>query len=288
LAAYAKTKNVRLLVWYNSNGMQNDAPQGPRDIMSNAIARKQEMAWLKKMGVAGIKVDFFGGDKQATMQLYEDILSDANDYGIFVIFHGCTLPRGWERMYPNYVASEAALASENVYFSDHHAKYEGFEMTMHPFSRNTVGSFDWGGVIMNKYLSKDNKSRHQRYTSDIFEMATAITNQTSVNCVEVTPQAMPGLSDWEMNFLKQIPTTWDEVKFLDGYPTKYVVLARRSGDTWYVAGLNGTDQPVKLNLNLDFLAGKTVSFYYNNKMETLKVKKQMKLLLNPMDGFIMK
>lgn len=288
LADYAKTKNVRLLVWYNSNGMQNDAPQGPRDIMNNSIARKKEMAWLKSLGVAGIKVDFFGGDKQETMRLYEDILSDANDCGIQVIFHGCTLPRGWERMYPNYVASEAALASENVFFNEYHAKKEGFEMTMHPFSRNAVGSFDWGGVIMNKFLSKDNKSRHKRYTSDIFEMATAITNQTSVNCVALTPQAMPTLTDWEADFLKSVPTTWDEVKFLDGYPTKYAVIARRHGDDWYVAGINGTDAAIKLTLNLDFLAGKTMKLYQNDNVKTVKVGKKMKMELNAMDGFILK
>ena len=175
------------MLWYNSNGFENDAPQTPRQIMNNSIARKKEMAWMKKIGVVGIKVDFFGGDKQETMKLYEDILSDANDYGLEVIFHGCTMPRGWERMYPNYVSSEAALASENVYFTDYHAKKEAFEMTMHPFSRNAVASFDWGGVMMNKYFSKDNKSRHQRYTSDVFEMATAITNQSSVNCICLYP-----------------------------------------------------------------------------------------------------
>ena len=99
------------------------------------------MAWMERIGIAGIKVDFFGGDKQQTMQLYEDILSDAKDHHLAVIFHGCTIPRGWERMYPNYIASEAALASENVFFTEYHAKKEGFEMTMHPFSRNAIGSF---------------------------------------------------------------------------------------------------------------------------------------------------
>jgi len=287
LASYAKTKNVRILLWYNSNGMQNDAPQGPRDIMNNPIRRKKEMAWMKSLGVAGIKVDFFGGDKQETMRLYEEILSDANDYGIQVIFHGCTLPRGWERMYPNYVSSEAALASENVFFTEHHARREGFEMTMHPFSRNAVGSFDWGGVIMNKFMSKDNKSRHKRYTTDIFELATAITNQTSVNCVEVTPQCMDGLADWEMDFLRNLPTTWEEVRFLDGYPTRYVILARRHADKWYVAGINGTDEPLKVNLNLDWLAGKQASFYLNNQCKEIKVKKQMKCEIPAMGGIIL-
>lgn len=124
------------------------------------------MEWLERIGVKGIKVDFLGGDKQETMKLYEDILSDANDYGLMVIFHGCTIPRGWERMYPNYMGSEACLASENVYFQEKHSVSEAFEMTLHPFCRNAIGSFDWGGVILNKYMSHDNNSRHQRYTSD--------------------------------------------------------------------------------------------------------------------------
>lgn len=261
LSRYAQSKGVRLMLWYNSNGFENDAPQTPRQIMNNAIARKREMAWMQRIGVTGIKVDFFGGDKQQTMQLYEDILSDANDYGLQVIFHGATLPRGWERLYPNYVGSEAALASENVFFTDYHAKKEAFEMTMHPYSRNAVGSFDWGGIIMNKYLSPDNKSRHQRHTGDVFEMATGITNQISVNCVALYPNNLQDVPQWELDWLKQLPKSWDDVKFIDGYPTRYVVLARRSGDRWYVAGLNATDKPLKLTLRLPMFAGQTVNHY---------------------------
>ncbi|MBR4601637.1 MAG: glycoside hydrolase family 97 N-terminal domain-containing protein, partial [Prevotella sp.] len=133
LSRYAQERGVSLMLWYNSNGSENDAPQTPRDCMSTSIARHREMAWLRSIGVKGIKVDFFGGDKQQTMQLYEDILADANLYGIQVIFHGCTLPRGWERMYPNFVASEAVLASENVFFNPYHAQNEGVELTLHPF-----------------------------------------------------------------------------------------------------------------------------------------------------------
>ena len=117
LAKYGAEKGVGLYLWYNSNGYWNDAPQSPRGIMDNAIARRKEMKWMQSIGIRGIKVDFFGGDKQVTMQLYEDILADANEYGLLVIFHGCTLPRGWERMYPNFASSEAVLASENLHFS---------------------------------------------------------------------------------------------------------------------------------------------------------------------------
>ena len=261
LSKYAQSKGVKLLLWYNSNGTWNDAPQGPRHGMSTAIAREHEMAWMERIGIAGIKVDFFGGDKQEMMQLYEDILADANRHKIQVIFHGCSLPRGWERMYPNFVASEAFLASENIFFSEYHAKKEGFELTMHPFSRNAVAAADWGGVLMNRYMSRDNKSRHQRYTSDIFEMASSIVIQTSVNCVAIYPNNLEELPQFELDFLREIPTTWDEVQYIDGYPTQFVVLARRTGNKWYVGGLNGTQEKKVLTLSLPMFAGKTVRYY---------------------------
>lgn len=262
LSRYAQSKGVHLMLWYNSNGTENDAPQGPHNCMDKSIERKKEMAWMKSIGVKGIKVDFFGGDKQHTMQLYEDILSDANDYGIQCIFHGCTLPRGWERMFPNYVSSEAVLASENVFFTEHHAKKEGFELTMHPFCRNAVAAMDWGGTIMNRYMSRDNKSRHRRYTSDVFEMAAAVVNQASINCIAMYPNNLKELPQHEIDFLKDVPTTWDETRFIDGYPGKYVVMARRHGGEWFVAGLNGTDKAINMTVNLEMLFGKTVNYYY--------------------------
>ena len=266
LSRYAQSKGVRLLLWYNSNGYWNNAPQTPRNRMNTAIAREAEMRWMQSIGVAGIKVDFFGGDKQMTMQLYEDILSDANRYGLQVIFHGCTLPRGWEKMYPNFVSSEAVLASENVYFTDHHARREPFELTMHPFCRNTVATMDWGGVFLNKFMSKDNRSRHPRYTTDAFEVATAVMNQAYVQCVALQPNNLLPEEQLQLplNYLKRLPWQWRETRYVDGYPGRYAVVARRAipalrdsrGNTvdadgaWYVAGLNGTDEPMTLTLSL--------------------------------------
>jgi hypothetical protein len=238
--------------------------------MNTAIAREREMAWMESIGIKGIKVDFFGGDKQQTMQQYEDILSDANRHGIQVIFHGCTLPRGWEKMYPNYVASEAVLASENVYFSEYHAKKEGFELTMHPFSRNVVGSMDWGGTMMNRWLNKEDKpgKRHRRYTSDTFEMAAGLMNQTTIQCIDVQPSNLKTLQQFELDLLKKIPTTWEETKFIDGYPTKYAVLARKSTEgKWYVTGLNGEGKPRTLTLNVPMMAGKTLTYYTDEPLK---------------------
>ena len=278
LSRYAQGKGVSLLLWYNSNGHWNDAPQTPRDCMSTAMARDREMAWMKSIGVKGIKVDFFAGDKQETMQLYEDILYDANRYGLQVVFHGCTIPRGWERMYPNYVASEAVLASENVYFSEHAARQEPFELTLHPFCRNAVGTMDWGGVIMNKHMSRNNQERHQRKTTNGFEIASAFTNQTAVQCVAMQPNNLTELSKTELDFLRQLPTTWDETRFIDGYPGRFVVLARRHGEQWYVAGLNAQKEPLQLTLNLkDFNVTKKIGDTVNKKSkETVVVQADLK------------
>ena len=252
LSKYAQSKGVHLLMWYNSNGFWNDAPQTPRNCMNTAVAREREMSWLESIGVKGIKVDFFGGDKQETMQLYEDILSDANRHGLQVVFHGCTVPRGWERMYPNFVASEAVLASENLFFGEGATISEGFDLTLHPFCRNATASMDWGGIIMNKWMSTDNKSRHTRKTTDIFELATGITMQTSVQCVAMQPNNLQELPQFEMDYLRQLPTTWQETRFIDGYPGRYVVMARKAtSGKWYIAGLNAQKTPLTLTINLN-------------------------------------
>jgi len=230
------------------------------------------------------------------MRLYEDILADANRYGLQCIFHGCTIPRGWERMYPNYVASEAVLASENVFFTEDAANRQAYDLTMHPFCRNATASMDWGGVIMNKYLSRDNKSRHQRKTTDIFELASSIIMQTSVQCIAMQPNNLGELPQMELDFLRGVPTTWDETRFIDGYPGRYVVLARRHGEDWYVAGLNAQKEPLTLTLDLPmFGEGQRVNCYIDSKkgeptLSTLKVNKkgQAKVTLQPNGGLILK
>ena len=245
LARYGKEKGVGLFLWYNSNGTWNDAPQGPRGKMDKAGPRRQEMAWMQKNGILGIKVDFFGGDKQQMMQLYEDILTDANDFGIQVIFHGCTLPRGWERMYPNFVAAEAVLASENLHFGQGACDAEAFNACIHPFIRNTVGSMDFGGSALNKRYSADNQHGTVRKTSDVFAMATAVLFQSSVQHFALAPNNIYDAPAWAIQFMKDVPTLWDETRFIDGYPGKYVILARRSGDKWYIAGVTSDKTPLK-------------------------------------------
>jgi len=276
LAQYAKAKNVALYLWYNSNGYWNDAPQGPRGKMSNTIARRKEMKWMKSVGIRGIKVDFIGSDKQVTMQLYEDILADANDYGLLVIFHGCTLPRGWERMYPNYASSEAVLASENMNFSQGSCDAEAFNACLHPFIRNTVGSMDFGGSTLNRYYNAKNQpGGSRRVTSDVFALATAVLFQSPVQHFALAPNNLTDAPVWAVDFMKKVPTLWDEVRFIDGYPGKYVILARRHGETWYVAGINASKEPLKVKVALPMFSPKEeVTLYADDAQLQGSVKTQ--------------
>ena len=249
LARYGRERGVGLFLWYNSNGQWNDAPQSPKGKMDKSAARRKEMAWMKENGILGIKVDFFGGDKQPMMQLYEDILTDANEFGLQVIFHGCTLPRGWERMYPNYVASEAVLASENLHFGQGACDAEAFNACIHPFIRNTIGSMDFGGSTLNKHYNKDNQHGTTRKTSDVFALAVAVLFQSSVQHFAMAPNNLEDAPAWAVDFMKQVPTTWDETRFIDGYPGKYCIMARRAGTKWYVVGITSDGTPLQKKID---------------------------------------
>lgn len=293
LVEYARDKGVELFLWYSSSGYWNDIEQGPVNRMDNAIIRKREMKWLQSLGVKGIKVDFFGGDKQETMRLYEDILSDADDHGLMVIFHGCTLPCGWERMYPNYVGSEAVLASENMVFNQHFCDEEAFNTCLHPFIRNTVGSMEFGGCFLNKRLNRNNDGGTTRRTTDVFQLATTVLFQNPVQNFALAPNNLKDVPAVCMDFMKRVPTTWDETRFVDGYPGKYVVLARRQGDTWYLAAVNAGKEPLKLKLDLEMFAGKTVALYKDDKkgepeLTSLKVKEngKVQLEIRPQGGIL--
>ncbi len=301
LVKYARSKDVDVFLWFSSSGWWNDITQSPINVMDNAITRKAAMRWMRGLGVKGIKVDFFGGDKQETMRLYEEILSDADDHGLMVIFHGCTLPRGWERMYPNFVGSEAVLASENMVFNQHFCDREAFNTALHPFIRNAVASMEFGGCFMNRRLSRDNKSGSIRRTTDAHELATTVLFQNPIQNFALSPtNILPpeegGAPTVSMDFLKTVPTTWDETRFIDGYPGRYVVLARRHGSTWYVAGNNATGEPLKLELSLPMLCpDKAVNLISDRRsdgepqltMPKLKKDRLLKVTLRPNGGFVL-
>ncbi|MBQ9450782.1 MAG: glycoside hydrolase family 97 catalytic domain-containing protein [Bacteroidales bacterium] len=274
LVRYARSKGVDVFLWYSSSGWWNDIVQSPVDIMCDPLARKPEMRWMERIGVKGIKVDFFGGDKQETIRLYEAILSDADDHGLMCIFHGATLPRGWERMYPNYVGSEAVLASENMVFGQNHCDLESQNAALHPFLRNTVGCMEFGGVFLNKRLNRANGAPGpggrifgtQRRTTDAAELAVAVLYQNPIQNFALTPNNLTDAPAEAIAFLREVPTTWDETRLIDGYPGRNIVLARRHGATWYVAAINASGQPLQLDVHaIEQRLGGTARVYSTGK-----------------------
>ncbi|MDE6801503.1 MAG: glycoside hydrolase family 97 protein [Muribaculaceae bacterium] len=298
LARYGRDKGVSLYLWYNSNGTWNDAPQGPRGVMNDIVKRRKDMRWMAQNGVRGIKVDFFGGDKQETMRLYHDILADANDYGLLVIFHGCTLPRGWERMYPNFVASEAVRASENLHFSQADCDLEALNAALHPFIRNTVGSMDFGGSALNQFYNSKNKpdKGSQRRTSDVFALATAVLFQSPTQHFALAPNNLDDAPEWAIDFMKSVPTLWDETRFVEGRPGEYVVMERRAGDTYYLVGVNAGPEARKLTMNLPTSQGVVKGELYTDdaalagsvKTVSLNRKGQLKVVMPAEGGFVYK
>ncbi len=299
LVKYAQSQGVDVFLWFSSSGYWNDIQQGPVNRMDNPVKRKQAMKWMHKIGVKGIKVDFFGGDKQETMRLYEAILSDADDNGLMVIFHGCTIPRGWERMYPNYVGSEAVLASENIYFQQHFCDEEATNTATHPFIRNTVGCMEFGGSFLNRHLGKGNKGGNTRKTTDVHELAQAVLFQNPIQNFALTPENLRPFSEGgapqvSLDFMKTVPTTWNDTQFIDGYPGKFCILARRHAQTWYIAGNNAEDECDKtLDLSQFLKKGDVVTIYTDDssrepQKSELKIKnpKKVKVHLLHDGGFV--
>lgn len=258
LSAYAQSRGVALLLWYNSNGNWNAAPQTPKDRMHTPAARKEEMKWMQKHGIKGIKVDFFGGDKPFYMQYYQDILTDANHYGLMVNFHGTTLPRGWERMFPNFVTNEAVKGMEFVTFEQANADAQPLHCTVLPYTRNVVGPMDFTPVILNRRLGVDRVSGPTRVTTAAFELALPVLFVSGIQHFGLVPANIMEYPYFVTDYLRMLPATWDETHFLSGSPGRDVVVARRKGTRWFVAGINGENREKTFCISLNGLvkAGK--------------------------------
>lgn len=243
LAAYAETRNVGLLLWYNSGGKHNMVMEQPRDLMDDRKERRKEFEQISKLGIKGIKVDFFQSDKQEIIRQYIDILQDAADFNLLVNFHGCTLPRGWRRTWPNLVSMEAVRGEECYKFDRRFPEKAPGNMAILPFTRNAVGPVDYtpGGF-------SDHTFPH--LTTYGFELALPVVLESGIYHHADTPETTLGLPPCAVDFLKKVPVVWDDTKLIAGYPGKDVVLARRSGNTWYIGGINGEGFAKDLTIDL--------------------------------------
>lgn len=249
-AKYIVSKGIKPLIWYNSGGNHTWVSSTPKDRMLTHENRVAEFTKLKKMGFVGVKIDFFESEKQDMIKYYLDILKDAATFEIMVYFHGCLVPRGWSRTYPHLMTYEAVRGAE--WYNN------GPEFTMTapehnatlPFTRNVVGPMDYTPVTFTN-------SQFPHSTSYGHELALSIVFESGLQHMADRPQGYQDLPDTVKNFLKTVPNTWDETKLVEGYPGKYVTMARRKGTTWYVGGINGENRELVQKLQLPFLQNGT-------------------------------
>lgn len=248
LAKYAARKNVGLILWYNSSGSWNTTTYHPKSKLLTHADREKEFGRLERMGIKGIKVDFFGGDGQSMIKYYQDILKDAAAYHLLVNFHGATLPRGWERTWPNLMTMEAVRGFEYITFNQQDADREANHCAMLPFTRNIFDPMDFTPMCLYKI------PHIERETTDGFELALPVIFTSGIQHFAETPEGMSHMPDYVKDFLRKVPVHWDDTRFIAGYPGDLVVLARKSPEgSWYLAGINGEDTTKTVTMNLPFL-----------------------------------
>jgi hypothetical protein len=291
LAAYAKQKNVGLILWYNSAGDWNTVAYHPKDKLLTKAGREKEFSRLQSLGIKGVKIDFFGGDGRSMIQYYIDILNDAAKYKLLVNFHGATLPRGWQKTYPHLMTAEAVYGMEMVTFDQNAANKQAEHCAMLPFTRNTFDPMDFTPMNLTGLTS----SNCIRKTTPAFELALSVLFLSGIQHFAQAPEGITKVSDDVKLFLKTLPDYWDDVKFLEGYPGKYAVIARQSGNRWYIAGINGDKNERKISIDLtSFRKNKAILFTDGTENElfsktVLNTTKQKKcdLTLNSNSGFVM-
>lgn len=290
LSSYAQSKNVGLLLWYNSSGDWNDTPYSPKSMLINHDQRALEFGKLKQMGIKGVKVDFFGGDGQSMIQYYIDLMKDAADNNLMINFHGCTYPRSWHRTFPNLVSMESIMGMEFVTFDQRNADLQPNHGAMLNYTRNVFSPMDFTPMCLVSIPNIDRK------TTNAWELASAVLFQSGVQHYAERPEGMATVPSEVKELIKEIPALWDESVFVDGFPGKHTVIARKSGNTWYIAGINGENSDKNLNLDISFISsGKGVIFNEGNdpfSFNTNELAKdntgKINILLKANGGFVCK
>ncbi|MCP9494856.1 MAG: glycoside hydrolase family 97 protein [Pyrinomonadaceae bacterium MAG19_C2-C3] len=292
LIDYANGKNVKILLWYNSAGDWNSSPQTLRNRMLTHESRVREFEHLKAMGVAGLKIDFFGGDGQSMIGYYFDILEDAAPYNFLINFHGATLPRGLQRTFPHLMTVEAIRGFEFVTFEQKNADQEPTHAAMLPFTRNVFDPMDFTPMALDRI-----NNRVERRTTSGFELALSVMFTSGIQHYAEIPEGMAKVPVYVRDFLKSVPNVWEDTKFLDGYPGKFAVVARQGENRWYIAGINGEATEKKLTLALDKLPvrgfgrlitdGDGGNLSFRQEKLQMGADKKLEITVKPHGGFVL-
>ena len=286
---YAKEKGVKPMIWYNSSVGWVDGAPTPKYRLNKPEDREKEFAWCEKIGVAGVKIDFFSGDNQMNMDYCLDLLESAARHHLLVNFHGATIPRGWQRTYPNLMSTEGVYGAEWYNNVPTFTKQAASHNATLPFTRNVIGPMDYTPCAFSD-------SQHPHITSHAHELALTVLYESALQHLADRPESFLAQPQEVQDFLSSLPSVWDDTRFVCGYPGESAVIARRSGHVWYVAGINGTDEAKTLNFSLGNIVSKSsaIQAFYDGKDQKkpwdIKALKQLptEVACQPRGGFLLK
>ncbi|MBO6030216.1 MAG: glycoside hydrolase family 97 protein [Prevotella sp.] len=289
---YAKSKGVKPMIWYNSSVGWVDGAPTPKYRLNKPEDREKEFAWCEKIGVAGVKIDFFSGDNQMNMDYCLDLIECAAKHHLLVNFHGATVPRGWQRTYPNLLSTEAVYGAEWYNNVPTFTKQAASHNATLPFTRNVIGPMDYTPCAFSD-------SQHPHITSHAHELALTVLFESGLQHLADRPESFLAQPKEVQDFLSELPAVWDDTRLVMGSPGYFAILARRSGKTWYVAGINGTDENPYYNIgnsNWEKIvkgAKKIQAFYDSgdaNKPWDIKFLNQLpaQIPCQPRGGFVLK
>ncbi|MDI4635642.1 glycoside hydrolase family 97 catalytic domain-containing protein [Pelomonas sp. V22] len=286
LVDYAAAKGVAILVWYNSSGPWNDTKMTPKSALLSKEQRAREFARVKALGIQGLKIDFFNGDGQSMIAYYVDLLKETAAAGLLVNFHGATLPRGWTRTYPNLMTAEGVKGFEFATFEQQDQDKVGPHLAMLTFARNLFDPMDFTPLVFGDI------PKIKRSTRNGFELAQAVLLLSGIQHFAEVPEGMATVPPQVKALLQALPRRWDEVRFLAGEPGKHLVLARRAGQQWFVAGFNAETSDKTVTLDLSFLKGREAELIGDGdgprdfKIQGLKAAARTALTMKPNGGFV--
>lgn len=281
LVSYAKEKHVKLFLWNHS-----------KDVRRADVDRL--FATYEMWGIAGVKIDFIEDESQKTMQWYEDTLVAAARHKLMVIFHGCAKPSGLARTYPNYITQEGVLGNE--YNKLPGERFNPKHMITLPFTRGLLGPADVtpaGFVNRSKQDFHTNSIPTQTIGTRTRQLALTILIDSPVMCMCDSPKNYEGQPGLE--FLRGLPTVWDETRVLQADLAESIVLARRKGNDWWLAAMNG-EPSLNLSIPLSFLGKgrfRMESFAdgltptdVSSRTETVSASGTLAIKMNEAGGFV--
>jgi alpha-glucosidase len=261
IIAYAKSKNVKIIVWLYSS-----------DVNRNS-AYKEAFPLYEKWGVAGIKIDFMDRDDQQMVNWYHDIIKCAAENHLLVDFHGAYKPDGIIRTWPNMITREGVMGNEYYKFSDKMSPEHNVKLA---FTRMLAGQMDYtpGGFLNVTKEQFKQQTPALVWNTRTAELSKFVIYESPLTVVCDHPDNI--LNQPGADFLKIVPTTWDDIKFVGGYPGEYVAIAKRNGDSWFLGVLNNSIGKT-LELKTDFLpAGNFDAIIWADTKNSDKEPKELK------------